>query len=99
MPTSYVRVYVEEGNVLVKYDGEVINKLDPTEAQKCGGNIQKAGKIADENPEKTLRSPVKGANNLNRDNRSRTKKRSQYRGEDGQDWKGENKNHLLNGSI
>lgn len=110
MVTARVNVYVNAGVVVIKRNGSTMRRLSPEEAQECGGNIEKAGKIAERSPDEVSGKPITGADDMQKSrNKSRTapKRRvnkSKNRNNSSnvkkdESWKSDNKNHLINGHM
>jgi len=86
-----------KGKVVVMYDGEVIRRLEPKEAIECGGEIAKA---ATEHSKAAKQPSSDTDKSAYPDNKSAvTKTRSKKPDDGGDDWKGPNKNSLINGSL
>lgn len=109
MVESRVDATVERGRVIVTYDGDVIKKLDPDEAIDCGGDIAAAGRQARRyqyEPEDVRRKQDSTDGEASYpDNRSSSHSSANLSGDSGsddeqeEDWRGENKNSLLNGKL
>lgn len=94
MAKTRITASKERGKVVVRYDGEVIRTLEPKEAIECGGDIAAAAKKPYSNAESSAEGDY--PDNKSSSNRARSKKSDD---DDGDDWKGSNKNSLINGSL
>lgn len=111
MVKTRVDIHVEAGSVIVQYNGEQVRSLDPSEAIDCGGNIAEAGRMAKRNPSiskpfseatRKRKPQSKGAEQEYPDNKrrgARKSKESSESKENEDEWRGGNKNSLINGPM
>lgn len=109
MPSSRVEATTERGKVIVTYNGKQIKKLDPDEAIECGGDIAAAGRRAKryhwELTDEAQERDSDDGDAAYPDNRSLSQGSKKLEGdtepadEQEDDWRGENKNSLLNGKL
>ncbi|WP_312622189.1 hypothetical protein [Haloarcula sp. 1CSR25-25] len=93
--------YVKEGKVVVEYKGEHIRTLSPEEAIECGGDIATVGKIAKRghgNRPKDSSYPDNSSASHSSANIEREHSRDDEE-EDEEDWRGPNKNSLIDGPL
>lgn len=101
MVESQVDAFVEEGRVVVEYKGKRIRKLTPEEAIECGGDIAAVGKIAKRGtgsrPKDTSYPDNTSASHSSANTREQNSRDDEE--EDEEDWRGPNKNSLIDGPL